>query len=141
MPASFTAAKSIDLPVPPAKVWEALVTPEIISQYMFGAKVTGDWRVGGTVTYSGEWDGTPFEDRGTVVAIDPPYLLKVNYWSAMSGLPNQAENRQLITYTLEQQGTGTRLTVTQSNNPTREAADAAEGNWGMTLETLKGILS
>jgi uncharacterized protein YndB with AHSA1/START domain len=141
MPASFTAAKSIDLPAPPAKVWEALITPEIISQYTFGAKVTGDWRAGGIVTYRGEWDGTPFEDTGTVVEIDAPRLLKVNYWSAMSGVPDAPENRQLITYTLTPQGNGTNLSVTQSNNPSREAADAAESNWGMTLDTLKTILS
>ena len=141
MPASFTAEKSIDLPVPPAKVWDALVTPETISQYMFGAKVTGDWRLGGTITYSGVWDGTPFEDRGTILAIDPPRFLEVNYWSAMTGLPDTPENRQLITYTLTPQGRGTRLTITQSNNPTRDAADAAEANWGMTLETLKTILT
>ena len=140
MSASFTATTSLDLPAPPAKVWDALTNPAMIKQYMFGAELSGDWRQGGTVIYRGEWDGSPFEDRGDIVEIDPPRLLKVNYYSAMTGQPDTPENRQLITYALEPVTTGTRLTVSQSNNPSQEAATAAEGNWAMTLDTLKTLL-
>lgn len=141
MSASFTATTALDLPAPPAKVWDALTNPAMIKQYMFGAELSGDWRQGGTVIYRGEWDGTPFEDRGDIVEIDPPRLLKVNYYSAMTGQPDTPENRQLITYALQPAGNGTRLTVSQSNNPTQEAATAAEGNWAMTLDTLKTLLA
>ena len=125
MSASFTATTSLDLPAPPAKVWDALTNPAMIKQYMFGAELSGDWVKGGTVTYRGEWDGTPFEDRGDIIEIDPPRLLKVSYYSAMTGQPDTPENRQLITYALEPVTTGTRLTVSQSNNPSQEAATAA----------------
>ena len=140
MSASFTATTSLDLPAPPAKVWDALTNPAMVKQYMFGAELSGDWVKGGTVTYRGEWDGTPFEDRGDIIEIDPPRLLKVNYYSAMTGQPDTPENRQLITYALQPAGNGTRLTVSQSNSPTQEAATAAEGNWAMTLDTLKTLL-
>lgn len=141
MSATFTATASLDLPVPPAKVWEALTSPAMVRQYMFGAELSGDWRQGGTVTYRGEWDGTPFEDKGHIVEIDPPRSLKVDYYSAMSGQPDTPENRQLISYALQPGGAGTRLTVSQAGNPSQEAATAAEGNWAMTLDTLKALLS
>ncbi|KQW80061.1 hypothetical protein ASC89_08100 [Devosia sp. Root413D1] len=141
MSATFTATTSLELSTPPTRVWAALTDPAMIRQYMFGAELTGDWRQGGTVTYRGEWDGTPFEDKGDILEIDPPRLLKVNYYSAMSGQPDTPENRQLITYALVPSGTGTRLTVSQSNNPTQQASTAAEGNWAMTLDALKGLLS
>jgi len=95
----------------------------------------------GSVTYRGEWEGVPFEDKGDIVEIDPPRLLQVNYYSALSGLPDAPENRQLITYALAASGTGTRLTVSQAGNPSEEAATAAQGNWAMTLEALKSLLS
>ncbi|HEV2516958.1 MAG TPA: SRPBCC family protein [Devosia sp.] len=141
MSATFTATASLELSAPPARVWAALTDPAMIRQYMFGAELSGDWVTGGTVTYRGEWDGTPFEDKGDIIEIDPPRLLKVNYYSAMSGQPDTPENRQLITYDLQPAGNGTRLTVSQAGNPTQEAAAAAQGNWAMTLETLKGLLS
>jgi len=35
----------IDAPV--ARVWHALVTPDVIKKYMFGADVTSDWKEAG----------------------------------------------------------------------------------------------
>lgn len=141
MPAAFTATTSLDLPASPTQVWSALTDPAMVKQYMFGAELSGDWVKGGVVTYRGEWDGSPFEDRGDIIEIDPPRLLKVNYYSAMSGQPDTPENRQLISYALTPTGSGTRLTVSQAGNPTQEAATAAEGNWAMTLEALKALLA
>jgi uncharacterized protein YndB with AHSA1/START domain len=34
----------------PASVWEALVNPELIKQYLFDTEVTTDWNVGGPIT-------------------------------------------------------------------------------------------
>jgi len=140
MSATFTATTSLELPAPPTRVWAALTDPAMVKQYMFGAELSGDWVQGGTVTYRGEWDGTPFEDKGDIIEIDPPRLLKINYFSAMSGQPDTPENRQMITYTLVPSGSGTRLTVTQAGNPTQAAASAAEGNWATTLDALKSLL-
>jgi len=137
MSATFIATTSLELPAPPARVWAALTDPAMVKQYMFGAELSGDWVKGGTVTYRGQWDGAPFEDKGDILEIDPPHLLKLNYCSAMSGQP---DTRQLITYELQPAGSGTRLTVSQAGNPSREAATAAEGNWAMTLDALKSLL-
>lgn len=120
MPAAFTATTSLDLPASPTQVWSALTDPAMVKQYMFGAELSG---------------------RGDIIEIDPPRLLKVNYYSAMSGQPDTPENRQLISYALTPTGSGTRLTVSQAGNPTQEAATAAEGNWAMTLEALKALLA
>ncbi len=141
MSATFTATTSLDLPASPAQVWSALTDPAMVRQYMFGAELSGDWVKHGSVTYRGEWEGVPFEDKGDIVEIDPPRLLQVSYYSALSGLPDAPENRQLITYALAASGTGTRLTVSQAGNPSEEAATAAQGNWAMTLEALKSLLS
>ena len=141
MPASFTAEKSIDLPVPPAKAWHALVTPDLITRYMFGAKVTGDWKKGGTVTYSGEWDGKPYADKGKIVEIDSPRTLAMDFYSAFSGLPDTP--RELPAHHLRAgpNAGGTTLTITHANHATQDGATQAENNWGMTLDTMKTILS
>lgn len=141
MNSSFTAVKSIDMNTTSEKVWEALTTPEIISQYMFGATVVSDWRVGSSIIYKGEWDGTPYEDKGTILAIEPNKCLQATYYSAMSGLEDTPENYNTVTYELFSEEEGkTRLVVTQTNNPSQAAADQVEENWGTTLDTIKQLL-
>ncbi len=141
MEASFTAAKSITLNAAPAQVWDALTNPEIVKQYMFGAEVVSDWQKGSPIVYKGNWQGTPYEDKGIILEIEPQKLLKATYFSAMSGLDDKPENYNVITYELQGEGDGpTTLTVTQANNKTQEAADEAGKNWATTLETIKKIL-
>lgn len=40
----FIAKASTSIDAPPATVWEALVNPEMIKQYMFGTNVVTDWK-------------------------------------------------------------------------------------------------
>ena len=94
------------------------------------------------LVYRGTWEGQPYEDKGTILEIEPCELLKATYYSALGGLPDKPESYDTVTYQLSApaNGQGTQLTVTQSNNHTREAADQAEGNWGMTLKAIKELL-
>lgn len=48
------AKVSTTVNAPIARVWEALTKPEIIKQYMFGANVVSDWRVGSSIVWKGE---------------------------------------------------------------------------------------
>jgi uncharacterized protein YndB with AHSA1/START domain len=50
------ATTTIDKPV--ANVWHALVTPETIKRYMFGATVVSDWKEGSPIVWKGEWQGS-----------------------------------------------------------------------------------
>jgi uncharacterized protein YndB with AHSA1/START domain len=46
MPAQHLLAKAeATINAPVDKVWDALVTPELIKEYMFGADVTSDWNI------------------------------------------------------------------------------------------------
>ena len=44
---------------PRFEVWEALTSPQMIQQYLFGTQVTTDWQVGSPITYRGVWQGKP----------------------------------------------------------------------------------
>jgi len=138
---THTATASIEIAATSDRVWDALTSPDAIRQFMFGAEVSGDWSVGSIVTFSGSWEGTSYEDKGRVTAAAHPRYLAFDFWSALSGRPDTPENRQPVAYTLEPAATGTKLTVTQGNNPSEEAAKQAEGNWQQTLETLRTLLT
>lgn len=141
MKPTYPIKKSIAIKASVDRVWESLISPKIIEQYMFGTQVVSTWKKGDTVIYKGQWDGQPFEDRGTILVIEPSKTLQFSFFSASSGLEDHPENYSLITYEIKPGKDGTTtLLVTQDNNPSQMAADLAAANWEMTLNQIKGIL-
>ncbi|HVU50246.1 MAG TPA: SRPBCC domain-containing protein [Polyangia bacterium] len=120
-----------------AEVWRALVTPEIIKRYMFGATVVADWRVGGSIVWRGDWKGKPYEDKGEIVRFDPERQLRYTHWSPLSGTPDTPENRHTVTVDLEAEGARTRVSLSQDGNRTAEERAHSETNWKKMLEELK----
>jgi len=139
MPATqdLVAQASVTINAPPSRVWSALVTPSAIKQYMFGADVRSDWDAGSPITWSGEWQGKPFKDKGVIRQIKPQELLQYTHFSPLAGLPDTPENYHLVTIALADQGNQTRVTLTQDNNSTPEAKTHSEKNWKMMLDGLK----
>ncbi len=138
MSRGFEAIKSVTIDAPRAKVWDALTNPLKVKQYMHGTTMSTDWKVGSPITWTGEWQGQSYEDKGTVLAVEPERLLKTTHWSPMGGSQDEPENYHTITYELAEQGGKTILALTQDNNATQEEADKmAENNWGPMLQGLK----
>lgn len=136
----LVANQSIVINAPPAKVWDALVNPEIIKQYMFGANVISDWKEGSLIIFKGEWQGKPYEDKGMILRMEPERLIRYSHYSPLSGIPDIPENYHTVTIELSSYGTRTILSLSQDNNPTEQAREHSEKNWRMMLETLKKLL-
>ncbi len=140
MPQNLIATKSIVLKATPRRVWEALTDPVQVKQIMWGADVVSDWKQGGPLIYRGIWEGKPYEDKGTILEIDPPRLLRTTYYSAMSGKPDVSENYAEVTYALSPEGGGTKLTVTQGNVEDEAGKARSEGNWGTAFDAIKTLI-
>jgi uncharacterized protein YndB with AHSA1/START domain len=136
---SNTAKASITINVPASDVWNALTDPAVIKQYMFGTDTTSDWKKGSSVVYRGEWEGKPYEDRGTILEIEPEKSIVMDYYSSFSPDTDTAKNRR-ISYALESNGHTTTLTVTQGNNPDKASAEESTNNWQYILQTMKQLL-
>ena len=65
-------ARETDIDAPPERVWQLLTQPGSDPDIMFGAEVVSDWKVGSPIVWKGEWEGKTFEDKGEIIAIDPP---------------------------------------------------------------------
>jgi uncharacterized protein YndB with AHSA1/START domain len=140
MAGSFTAVKDITIHASRESVWQALVDPQKVKQYMHGTNMETDWSVGSPITWKGEWKGQPYEDKGTVLEVHPQSLLKMTHWSPMGGSEDRPENYHTVTYELAERDGTTDLTVKQDNNATQEEAESmAENNWGPVLEGLKQV--
>ena len=140
MNTNHIAKQSVTINAPAAKVWEALVNPAMIKQYLFGTEVQTDWKVGSPIIYKGTWEGKDYLDKGTIIDLVPGKLLLTTFWSSLSGLPDAPENYKSITYELKAEKKGTRLNITQDNNATTEEKNHSEQNWRMVLNGLKELV-
>jgi uncharacterized protein YndB with AHSA1/START domain len=129
--AAITVNATID------KVWDALVNPAAIKQYMFGADVSSDWKPGSRIVWKGEWQGKSFEDKGEVLEIKPRQKLRYSHFSPLSGQPDKPENYHTVTIDLSQAGSQTKVLLSQDNNATEAAREHSQKNWQMMLDGLK----
>ncbi|HEX7336794.1 MAG TPA: SRPBCC domain-containing protein [Gemmatimonadales bacterium] len=134
---NLIARASITIAATPDKVWQALVTPAAIKQYMFGTTVTSDWKEGSPITWKGEWQGKAYEDKGVIRQVQPGRALQYTHFSPMAGLPDQPENSHTVSVQLSPEDNGTRVSLTQDNNPTEEEREHSEKNWCTMLDGLK----
>lgn len=136
---NLTATVHVDIHSPAPAVWDTLTNPDKIAQWLFGTKTTCDWKKGSPITYTGEWQGKQYIDKGTILEIEPLKLLVMDYWSSFSGQPDTPENYQKITYRLDTITQGTRLTVIQENHRSEETRAQSEGHWQQALVLLKRV--
>ncbi|MGE5460649.1 MAG: SRPBCC family protein, partial [Solirubrobacterales bacterium] len=85
MPHELTTEVSITISAPPSAVWEALTDPELIRRWFFGVETETDWAEGSPIVHRGEYQGRPYEDKGTIVRVVPERLLVHTHWSPVSG--------------------------------------------------------
>jgi len=131
--------KRININAPTSKVWNTLTNPDLIKEWLFGSKVISDWKVGSQILFTGNWQGTDYADKGTILAFVPENKFQYNYWSGFSGLPDSPENYSVITFELTPNGNTTILTLTQTNFPTETGYEHSDKNWDTTLVILKKI--
>jgi uncharacterized protein YndB with AHSA1/START domain len=123
------------------QVWFALTDKDMIKQYFFGTETHTDWIEGGPILFRGTWGDIKYEDKGTILKIEPNHLIKYSYWSNLSGIADSPENYQDITYEIIPQGGGTLVVVTQDNVESEEKKKHYEQDmWSVVLNGLKGLL-
>ena len=131
---------SVIIRAPIEDVWDALTRPELIKRWLFGVDTETDWQVGGPLVHRGEWQGKPYEDKGTILRFEPPTLLVHSHWSPASGVLDRPEHYQEVSWSLTDRDGATTLTVAETNLPSQEAKAISEESWKAVLDNLKDLL-
>ena len=140
MPTNLTAHATVDIKAPASAVWEALTNPEIIKKYLFGTETKTDWRPGSPITFSGEWEGKPYQDKGKILSVEKEKLLSYSYWSSFSSLSDSPENYNDVTFQMQPADGVITLSVTQTNCHSEASRVHSEKNWEMVLNNIKNIV-
>ena len=134
-----TVTSEVEIGASPGQVWNALTDPDLIRQYFFGSTVETTWEPGAPITWSGEYDGTSYQDKGEVIEVVPEQRLVVTHFSPMTGQDDVPQNYHRLTYSLEREGDATRLILEQDNTP-EESVEDFQSNWDTMLGNLKELV-
>ena len=123
-----TATAEVDISASPSQVWDALTDPAQIEKYMFGSQVETTWEPGSPITWKGEFEGKPYEDKGKVLEVEPQRRLHVTH-----------QDHDVV-YELDEQGDSVHLSLKQDNASSPEEAEQSAENWQMMLDGLKKLV-
>jgi len=131
------AHAEIEIDANPSRVWRALTDPAEVKAYFFGTDLVTDWQPGSPIYWRGEWKGKPYEDKGEILKFEPDRLLRTTHFSPLTGQDDVPENYHEVSYALSETGSGTKVELTQTNNPTAEQAEQFNQTWQGLLDGLK----
>lgn len=140
MTKSYIAKAEIDVNASASQVWKALTDPETIAKYFFGSQVQTDWQPGSPIVWKGEYEGKQYEDKGEIVEVEKNRLLRMTHFSPLTGQPDEPENYHTLTYTVDERGGSTHVSLSQDNNGSEAEAERATGNWAAMLKGLKSTV-
>ena len=132
--------KTIHIKESPSIVWETLTNPEAMKQWMgepeMEIEINTTWKVGTPIIIKG-FHHVKFENTGTVLQFEPGRILKYDYLSSISRLPDKPENHTIIEFRLTPSENQTTLTLILSNFPTESIHKHIDFYWTTTIETLR----
>lgn len=125
----------------PEKVWEGLTTAEFTKQYWHSTRVKSDWTVGAKIEfYVDSPEGDVVGCEGEILKADHPRELSYTWRFPRNPIvKDEAPSR--VTFTLEEKGNNTVLTVTHDDFPdgSKMYESISEG-WPLVLAGLKTLL-
>ncbi len=125
----------------PERVWEGLTTAEFTKQYWHSTRVQSDWHEGGDIVFlvDGE-DGEEVGCKGEILRADYPRELSYT-WSFPRNPEVRDEAPSRVTFTLEELGGHTKLTVTHDQFPDgSKMYEMVSGGWAHVIAGLKTLL-
>jgi uncharacterized protein YndB with AHSA1/START domain len=141
MPQNLVATAQAVIDAPVERVWNALTDPAIIKRFMFGSDVKTDWKPGSPITWSGEWEGKAYQDKGKVLEFKPNERLRVTHYSPLTGKPDVPESYHTVTYDLHGHEDHTHVRITQDNNADAKSVAHSEKMWIKMLSELSKVVA
>jgi uncharacterized protein YndB with AHSA1/START domain len=132
--------RTVEIDAAPRVVWDALTNAGLMARWMaepeVGVEVITDWVVGAPIVVRG-FHIVRFENTGTVLAFDPPRLLRYSHLSSLSRLPDHAESYAIVEFRVDPLDDRTALTVTLSNFATESIFKHLDFYWRGTMGVIK----
>ena len=131
---------SVVVSAPPGEVWQAILDPDLEMRWMGGFRLVSDWEVGGAIGVRGTLQGRTYQERGTVLALDPGALLRYDHWSQLWRVPDLPATRAVLELRLEPVPTGTEVRFRHELPAVEALAEHSRFFWRVSLNQLKKVV-
>lgn len=124
---------------PKSIVWSVILSPDTYKE-IWAAEFSGSWEKGRAFSFSGEWDGSPYQDKCSVIDRRDEKLLVYTYWSSFWNVPQHDAESCIIKYEInELDEHSSELTITQTGF--RDDTHYAETvtHWEDTIDFMKRV--
>jgi uncharacterized protein YndB with AHSA1/START domain len=121
-----TTISKITINASAARVWNAITKPELVKQWQYGSDLITNWQVGSPIVFRNEWEGAVFEQKGTILEIEPEKLVKYTLFFPHPGMEDKPENYFTMTYLLEETSDQTKLTIIQDDPREQQPQESSE---------------
>jgi len=142
MAETFVARVSMTIGAPSSKVWDALIDPEKIKQYILASDVVSEWREGSSIVWKSEFQGKPFEIHGTILRLEPQRLLEFDQSRPIFRASQviRSSDYHRVTIELADEGARTHLSLIEHGNATEQELAHSQGGWQLALGNMKALL-
>jgi uncharacterized protein YndB with AHSA1/START domain len=135
----LTAKAETEILADVSKVWDALINPAQIKQYLYGFDAISDWKIGSPIIFRGEYEGKTFEDKAVIRFLQPNRKFGYAYWSPFFETEDTPENYVDFTFYLEPQGKATLLKVTRGQIKSHEQHEKECEGLRIFLQNIKKL--
>ncbi len=137
MTIELAVEKSVNVRAPVATVWGTITDLERIPRWLNGVKVETTWKVGEPISFTGDWQGKPLEERATILHFEPEKALQYGQWRGRATSP---KNQSVVTFTVAPHGNETVVFVRHDHLATDVDRKHADFHWGVTLVVLRDVI-
>lgn len=130
---------TIHINAPVEQVWNTITQPALVKLWQYGSDLHTDWQPGSPIRFRTEWEGKVFEQWGEVLEVIPYQLVRYNLFAPRPGLDDTSENYFIMQYMLTEEGTKTRLEITQEDNRPHAVQEEPQGEENPVLQALKKV--
>jgi uncharacterized protein YndB with AHSA1/START domain len=121
------------------KLWSALTTGSITSQYWYGRQIESDWAIGSPVVFR-DSRTQELTDSGRVIACEAPRRLSYS-WHVIYDPKMRKEHPSRVTFELEPLKEAVKLRVTHEDFETgSKVFEGISQGWPEILSSLKSLL-
>jgi uncharacterized protein YndB with AHSA1/START domain len=121
------------------RVWAALTQPELVKKWMMGATLSTTWTRGAPITWTGDYEGKKYQDKGEVLEVEQHKQLAYTHFSAMSGAADKPENYHQVSWQLKDENGSTTLQLVQTGASSAKEAEQFKSNWKSMLDSLREV--
>lgn len=124
-----------------ARVWDAITQPEQVKQWQYEADLITDWQIGRPIVFRNEWEGTIYEQKGSILEVEPHKLVRYTLFAHRPDLADKPENYFTMTYLLEKANDQTTLSIIQDDPREQQPQESSdESEHGLEEESQNSVL-